>query len=493
MRSRLSPLAAWVRATRPTDPESTAVLAARWASLPDVVKTPAQLLGRRFAGCEGTHGVFPACDFACKPCYHSVDANKVPVDGDHTIAAVTRQMTHLRERRGPAQFAQLIGGEVTLLSPEDHASTLEVMRRHGRMPMSMTHGDFDRGYLHRLAVRPDGTRRFRNLAFAAHIDSTMRGRSEAQHPRSEAELQPHRARFVAMFDDLRRMHGVRSYLAHNMTVTVDNLDQIPELIRASEALGFRMFSFQPAAYVGNERRWSEGFRTLCDDDVWARIEDGAGTRLPYRAIEVGDVRCNRTVWGLYVGERYVPLLDDREPADLALRDAFFAAVPRSLLFASRAQQVVRVVRGVRRAPRIVPLTLSWARRFVRRAGGLRAVRHGVRPVTFVMHSFMDARDVAPAWALLQQGVRSDEPLLRSTQERLLACSYHMAHPESDELVPACVQHSVLDPVENRELVTLLAAPTRRRSASGGQQGAEPALVEGPRPMLGRSPDGSGDL
>ena len=419
------------------------------------------MISRRSTGCEGTHGVFPACDFACKPCYHSADANKVPVDGSHTIAEVTRQMAYLRTRRGPAQYAQLIGGEVTLLSPEDHAATLETMRDHGRMPMSMTHGDFDYDYLRRLAVRPDGTKRFRSLSFAAHIDSTMHGRTGVPHPTSETELQAHRASFCAMFRRLRREHGVRSHLAHNMTVTADNVEQIPDVIRASHALGFRMFSFQPAAYVGNEGRWHDGYRAMTDDDVWARVEDGAGVRLPYRAVEVGDIRCNRSVWGLYVGDRYVPLLDDREPADLALRDAFYDALPGNLLFAPRAQQAVRVLRGVRRAPRLVPLALSWTRRFVRRAGGLLAFRHGVHPVTFVMHSFMDARDVAPAWALLQRGTMSDEPRIRATQERLQACIYHMAHPESDELVPACVQHSVLDQGENRELVTMLAAPTRR--------------------------------
>lgn len=440
-------------------------MAARWAALPDHVKTPAQLLGRRFAGCEGTHGVFPACDFACKPCYHSVDANKVPVDGAHTIAEVSRQMAYLRTRRGPAQYAQLIGGEVTLLSPGDHAATLATMREHGRMPMSMTHGDFDYDYLRRLAVRPDGTRRFRSLSFAAHIDSTMHGRTGVPHPTSEAELQAHRATFCEKFERLRREHRVRSHLAHNMTVTADNVEEIPEVIRASHALGFRMFSFQPAAYVGNEGRWREGYRAMTDDDVWDRVEDGAGVRLPYRAVEVGDIRCNRTVWGLYVGDRYVPLLDDREPADLALRDAFYDALPGNLLFAPRAQQTVRIMRGIRRAPRVVPLALSWSRRFVRRAGGLGAFRHGAHPVTFVMHSFMDARDVAPAWTLLQRGTMSNDPHVRATQERLQACTYHMAHPELDELVPACVQHSVLDPVENRELVTLLAAPTRRRPTS----------------------------
>jgi hypothetical protein len=31
----------------------------------------------------------------------------------------------------------------------------------------------------------------------------------------------------------------------------------------------------------------------------------------------------------------------------------------------------------------------------------------------------------------------------------------MAHPETGQLVPACVQHSVLDPAENRRLRRLL--------------------------------------
>jgi len=117
---------------------------------------------------------------------------------------------------------------------------------------------------------------------------------------------------------------------------------------------------------------------------------------------------------------------------------------------------------VMRRPSVVPLAASWAVRFVRRAGGLRAFRGGVHPLTIVMHSFIDARDVAPAWDLLRQGLVSDEPAIRAAQERLQACVYSMAHPDSDELVPACVQHSLLDPQENRQLVELL--PVRRRPA-----------------------------
>jgi hypothetical protein len=83
------------------------------------------------------------------------------------------------------------------------------------------------------------------------------------------------------------------------------------------------------------------------------------------------------------------------------------------------------------------------------------MRERPRALTFVMHNFMDAADVRPAWELLQRGEMSADPAIRATQERLQACSYAMAHPESDMLVPACAQHGVLDPDENRELAVLL--------------------------------------
>lgn len=50
-------------------------------------------------------------------------------------------MALLRKVRGPRAHAQLIGGEVSLLSPDDHAATLQIMRSYGREPMSMSHGE----------------------------------------------------------------------------------------------------------------------------------------------------------------------------------------------------------------------------------------------------------------------------------------------------------------------------------------------------------------
>jgi len=444
------------RVTRPQPPDLEAALAKRWAELPDHVKTPAQMLGRRTAGCEGTHGVFPRCNLACTPCYHSREANRVRVDGAHTVAEIDRQMAFLREQRGPGQNAQLIGGEVTLLSPDDHAAALQAMIDHGRKPMSMSHGDFDYEYLEALALDPrTGRPRFRHLSFAGHFDSLMFGRRGIKRARSEAELHPYRQRFCDMFARLEREHGVTSYLAHNMTVTPRNLGEVAQVIRDCHSLGFRMFSFQPAAAVGNTNRWKEDYDEIDQDRVWAEVERGAGARIPYKVAQIGDERCNRTGYGAYVGERWVPFLDDRCPADHTARDVFFNAVG-GLDFAAPARlTTARLARVAAREPRLVTEAVRFAGRWTRRAG-VRALAHD-RPfaVTFVMHAFMDARNVRPAWEGLQRGELSDDPRIRATQERLQACSYAMSHPESGTLVPACAQHSVLDPQENLRLQELL--------------------------------------
>ncbi|MEP1125138.1 MAG: radical SAM domain-containing protein [Ilumatobacter sp.] len=453
----------WERRTRPTDPAIAAAMDRRWEGLPEHVKTPAQLLGRRTTGCEGTHGVFPACDFACKPCYHSADANKVRVDGEHTKTEVAKQMDFLHEQRGPQSHVQLIGGEVSLLEAEDHAATIDLMRARGRVPMSFSHGDVSDQYLRDVALDSDGKKRWADWSWAVHFDRTMFGREGAKKPQSERELQPFRKKFMDMVEKLREETGLRHYVAHNMTVTPDNVAEVAEVVRDSKDLGFRMMSFQPAAYVGNEQRWTSDFREVTDDSVWAEIEDGVGTRLPYKALQFGDFRCNRVSWGAWVDDSYVPVLDEDDADDLHARDEFFRVFKGNYISQDRSVIRWRVARLVLRNPGILPVAFGWFRRFAKRAGGLRALRSGpVHPMTYVMHNFMDARVVAPAWELNKVGEVSDDVEIRAAQERLAACAYTMGHPESNELIPACVQHSILDPNENRELVSLLPMPTRRK-------------------------------
>jgi hypothetical protein len=444
-----------IAASRPVDPDTEAALRCRWDELPERARTPAQLLGRRTAGCEGTHGVFPRCNLACTPCYHASNANRVRTDGAHTLAEIDRQMAYLRGVRGTGQHAQLIGGEVTLLPPEDHAKALEVMARHGRKPMSMTHGDLDYEYLERLAIRPDGSRRFELLRFAGHFDSLMLGRRGIPRPRSEAELHPYRRRFVEQFERLRRQHGVRYDLAHNMTVTPRNLGEVAEVVGACLQMGYGMLSFQPAAYMGNPNRWREDFHQVSIDAVWREIERGAGTRLPWQHLQMGDPRCNRSAYGVLESGRWTPVLDDRDRRDLRTRDAFLDCFGGMDFERPRVALMVAVARVLTRQPRIVPQALGWAGRFVRRAGPVRLLTGRPRGLTFVVHAFMDADVVRPAWEGLQRGEVASDPAVRAAQERLETCSYAMAHPADDRLVPACVQHAVLDPRENAQLERLL--------------------------------------
>jgi hypothetical protein len=448
-------------ATRPVHPTTREVLARRWAGLPPSARTAAQALGRHAVGCEGTHGVFPRCNLTCKPCYHSRDANKVRVDGAHTLQQVEAQMAFLEERRGPRAHAQLIGGEVSLLDAADHAAALERMRAHGREPMSMTHGDFDIDYLRAVAVDVEGRRRFRRVSFAAHFDSLMRGRHGIPRPRNEAELNPFRARFVDMFATLRRDHGVRAYLAHNMTVTSANLQQIPDVVAEVSGMGYSMLSFQPAARVGDERRWSESCTNIGIDEVWREIEKGLGHKVRWQALQLGDPRCNRTAFGMRVGKAWVPFLDEEVPADLAARDRFFAHYGGVNFGGTRPLPLaVKLLRVLARHPGDVAVAATWLLRMVRRAGGLSRVlvcgrRRQLRPLTYVVHSFMDAAEVLPAWKATLAGKVAEDPAIRATQERLSACTYSMAHPETGELVPACVQHCVLDPAENAGLRRML--------------------------------------
>jgi len=455
------------RRTRPIDPEYAEAIARRWAELPEHVKTPAQVLGQHALGCEGTHGVFPRCNLACTPCYHSREANRVRVDGGHTVIAVRAQMDMLRRVRGPRAHAQLIGGEVSLLPPDDHAAALHAMRAAGREPMSMTHGDFDEDYLERLALGPDGRPRFGRLSFAAHFDMLMFGRRGIPRPARERDLNPYRQAFADMFARLRRRHGVQYFLAHNMTVTPANLDQVADVVKDCHGMGFGMFSFQPAAFVGDDRRWHEDYDQTGIEEVWREIERGVGRRLDFTLVQNGDLRCNRTAYGFYAGAQWYPFLDADDPRDVAARDAFFRYFG-AFTFTGDPVPVLagRLLRHVARHPRILPIAAACGARIVRRAGGLLSVlRHAragaVRPVSFVVHQFMDARDVGPAWDLMQRGERADDPRLAVTQDRLAACHYAMAHPETGQIVPACVQHSVLDPVENVELRRLLPIATTR--------------------------------
>jgi hypothetical protein len=78
---------------------------------------------------------------------------------------------------------------------------------------------------------------------------------------------------------------------------------------------------------------------------------------------------------------------------------------------------------------------------------------------------------------MQDGQVATDPAVLATQERLSVCTYAMAHPETGQLVPACVQHSVLDPGENEQLRQLL--PLTVGKPRGRDQAKIPVMSEPP--------------
>ena len=83
---------------------------------------------------------------------------------------------------------------------------------------------------------PDGRRRLDRVSFAAHFDMHMFGRRGIPRPPDEASLDPYRQRFVDQLRRLRRLHGVRTFAAHNMTVTPANLGQVADVVRLQQEL-----------------------------------------------------------------------------------------------------------------------------------------------------------------------------------------------------------------------------------------------------------------
>jgi hypothetical protein len=170
---------------------------------------------------------------------------------------------------------------------------------------------------------------------------------------------------------------------------------------------------------------------------------------------MGDARCNRSAYGVIAGGRWFALLDDQDPRDLRTRDRFLSAFGGMDFERPRFARALALLRVTAHHPGIAAQAAGWALRFVRRVGVWRLLTGSPRALTFVVHAFMDASVVRPAGEARERGEVAVDPEVRAAQERLQACSYAMAHPEQGRTVPACVQHSILDPAENLDLLELL--------------------------------------
>lgn len=417
----------------PVRDESRALLAENWARLPEALRTPRQMLGRQGNGCGATIGAMPRCDFACRGCYLGDGANRVPAASVEELKA---QMRALRPMLGPAGNLQLTDGEVTLRDPDEVIELLRYARSLELIPMLMTHGDSFRrrpGLLERFMVEGG----LRELSI--HVDTTQRGRKGAawNGVPDEAALNLLRDEFARTLREAMRTTGIRIRCATTLTVTRDNLEGIPAVIRwlLRNADVFHVVSFQPIAQVG---RTEDGFGGgVSADALWEQVAIGLSSEsvdgthnaalLDRGAKWLGHPACNRFVHGLVYTNgddtpTFHPVRDEHDPASRRVVDGFlarfggisFRADEHARTRAARMAGVAANAPGFL-ARNLVPFTWHLLKQFgngraLSAAAALISKHARVHGLAIVSHHFMSADEL-------------NTPL---GQERLAQCVFHVS-------------------------------------------------------------------
>ena len=286
--------------------EVRAALAAAWQRVPESFRGPTQFMGRQYAGCGATIGAMPKCDFSCTGCYLNADANRAR---PAPLAEIKEQLQKIRAWLGPCGNVQLTDGEVSLRKESELIEIIAYARAIGLVPMLMSHGETFRrrpGLLERLMQQGGLTE------VSIHIDTTQRGRRDGYRTaQTEAELDGLRAEFAQLIRTARARTGLRLEAASTVTVTQQNLEGVPGIIRwfLANADAFKIVSFQPLADVGRTDRSLKG---VSADQLWLRIATGTGDPTIQRGEGwLGHPACSRFVQGIAVRRRnamaFVPL------------------------------------------------------------------------------------------------------------------------------------------------------------------------------------------
>ena len=422
----------------PVRAESRALLQKNWESLPADLRTSQQMLGVQGNGCGATIGAMPRCDFACRGCYLGEAANRIPAE---PVDAIMAQMDALRPVLGPDGNLQLTDGEVTLRPPEEVIALLQHAHSLELVPMLMTHGDSFRrrpGLLERYLTEGE------LVELSIHVDTTQRGRVGVEYKgaTSEAQLNPLRDEFVGLLERAQRFTGRRLRAATTMTVTRDNLDGVPDVLRwlGGGQRVFRMISLQPIAQVG---RTEDGFGGgVTADALWSRIAStltngnaSEADALLRSQVWFGHPSCNRILHGLVAhreGEapKFHALRPSEDSPHAATVDEFFRRFGGvSFKTDTPGTAIARALGMAIRAPGFVLGKLPkylwhWLDRLnpgapMQALRDLMSGRLKVQPLVIVSHHFMS----------------NDELRSEEGQARLAQCVFHV--PVDGELVSMC--------------------------------------------------------
>ncbi len=288
--------------TDPVSVETREKLRRAKSKIPQKFHTDGQAIGQQYAGCGATIGTMPRCDFACRGCYLNASANGTPAE---SVEGIKKQLTTIRDWLGEGGNVQITDGEATLRPTEELVDIIQYATQIGLVPMLMTHGDSFRrspGLLKHLVLVAGLSE------VSIHIDTTQRGRSGKayKHANSEHALMPLRDEFAEIIRRVRRETGKPLKAATTVTVTDNNIAQIPAIVRwlCQNADAFRLISFQPLAQVGRTDNKLGGVSSI--EYLWSQIAVGLGNELKSsnskndHILSFGHPDCTRFSQGLVV-------------------------------------------------------------------------------------------------------------------------------------------------------------------------------------------------
>lgn len=401
----------------------------RRRQLPAHLQLPHQTLGISHHSCGATHSLMERCNFACTSCYLSAVANAAqPLPWPEVRA----QLDALRAFLGPRGKAQITSGEVTLLPCDVLGSYVAYARQIGLEPMVMSHGERlleEPEYLYQLVSR------YGLAKLSIHLDITQRGRRGWRPGLREPELHPLRERYAELIREVRRRTGRRLEVAHTVTVTADNLADVPAVVdwMCRHADAFRIVSFQPVAAVGRTR--DNRVPGLTMDTVWEQVCAGFGQPLNRQAVLFGHPECNIVAPVVVVGFGARRLIVELAREGHAWDRGFLGRalsgglgeVPLLATGRNRRRPLGMLAIVLRNLPVLLEapwygLYRMWGlrRSLLALAAHLARLRPiTIRPLAVVVHKFMSPEELAT-------------PL---GQERLQSCVFHL--PVKGRMVPMC--------------------------------------------------------
>ncbi len=330
---------------------------------------PFQIAGRHWpVGCVALE-ITQRCNLDCRLCYLSDHAEAVH---DLPLEEVFRRIDLIERHYGRDVNVQVTGGDPTLRARDELVAIVGRLAERGMRPALFTNGiRASRGLLRELAAAG-----LKDVAF--HVDTTQRRKGYA----SEAALNALRR------DYLERARGLGLHVLFNVTVTMANLADVPDLVRffIAHADAVHLVSFQLQADTGRGV-WRRADPGLTQEAVIAHIEQGAGMPLGFDQAQIGHPACNRYTSCLVAGGVVAPLLDDPDfTAEVLARTAgqIFDRHDRRRLLRAGLQLAVRHPDLWPRAVRFGALKL-WQLRH-----GLWRARGRVQKLSFYVHAFMDA-------------------------------------------------------------------------------------------------------